>query len=209
MGGGVVLVLADEATVSEMSCGSTAGLGDASPGRAKVRYERMADIAQLGSAISSMGSDVIAVVLDPEVAAPDDETALRVAAQLTRTGRELRVVVYPAINPQAMHAVYRLSLHRQCELVVRAFDALPGWTRGAAKGGEATPRRCEAVQQLTTLPVRFRRAWIDALAAPGETTVKRVLACASVERRTLERAHEEAGVLSPARLLRALKAEDG
>ncbi|MBK9409248.1 MAG: hypothetical protein IPN47_14620 [Gemmatimonadetes bacterium] len=62
----------------------TAGLGDASPDRAKVRYERMAEHCwQLGSAISSMGSDVIAVVLDPEVAAPDDETALRVAAQLT------------------------------------------------------------------------------------------------------------------------------
>lgn len=209
VGGGVVLVLVDDLTVSEMSCGPSAEVGDASHDPTKVRYERIADIAHLGSAIASSGSDLIAVVLDPELAAPDDETALRVAAQLTRTRRELRVIVYPAINAQAMHAVHRLNLHRQCELVVRSYDALPEWTSGMSAGGEASVRRFESLQQLTILPERYRLAWIDALAAPGDTTVKRVLACASVTRRTLERAHENAGVHSPSRLLRDLTAEDG
>lgn len=207
--GGVVLVIADESTANELLCGAAAELSEGRYDGSQVRYHHIDDIVHLGPALAALGRDVIALVLDPEFAAPDDEVALRVAAQLVRTGREMRVVVYTANTPQAMHAVIRLLTHLHCELVVRGFDSLPDWTPGMAKNVESSVRRREALKQLTILPARYRLAWSDALAAPGEATIKRVLACASVERRSLERAHEEAGAWTPARLLRALKADDG
>lgn len=199
--GRVVLVLADALTAGDL-CGR---LGQAQGDLSIVTCERIEDRDDLGPRVATLGADVIGVVVDPELAAPDDRAALGLATQLLRTGRDLRVVLYAAATPDAMRAVLRVASCMPCELMVRGVDEMPTWTARTTAKIDAPSRPREALRQLTHLPARYRLAWLDAIEAPGAATVKRVAACASVERRTLERAHRHAGAWTPARLLRELQ----
>lgn len=203
--GGVVLVLADASTTGDLSC---CPLREARDERSAVRYELVATRDDLRLRLAALGTEVIAVVLDPEVEAPDDRSALDLATQLLRTARDVRVILCAAVLPSAMHAVLRVLSHLRCELVVRGVDRLPDWTTAAAAkvDTQALPR--EALQQLCRLPSRFRFAWFDAMQGVDTPNVKRVVAGARVKRRTLERAHKQAGIWPPARLLRALWSDE-
>ena len=206
---GVVVVLADQATLDEMVRLDGAGRGHRQGARPVVRYVRVESLSDLGQRLTSMGDEVTAVVLDPILAAPDERAALTAARQLARADEDVRVTLYAPHTPAAMHAVLRLGARcARCELVVQGLDELPAWSRLAPAGGQMRDEHRLALQQVMRLPQRIRVAWLDALSGEAEPTVKRVAAFAGVKRRSLERAHRTCDVVSPGRLLRELRSEE-
>lgn len=202
--GGGVLILANEATAAELSGRLSIAPSKIPAEPAGVRFERVADSEALVGRLALADTFPTMVVLDPELAAPDERTARTLALQMLRPAHILLVVLYADPTAGAMHAVRRLAAHLQCVLLVRGVDPLPVWSElvQSPTPPPAIPR--EAVDQLARLPSRFRLAWVDAIVNDDPPTVKRVAASACVQRRTLERTHKDAGIWSPYRLLRAL-----
>lgn len=206
--GRVVLVLTGGATMSAL-CGQRESLPSEGPSEpAALQFVGVADAEALGRQLAQLGTHVVGVVVNPEYAAPDDRAALNVAVQLHRLGRELRVVLLADATAGAMHAVRRLAACVKCELIVRGVDPSPRWSAHEDSLAISRAKSQAVVGQLARLPLRVRLAWVESVTDDSRTTVKRVAACVGVHRRTLERAHKEAGVWSPARILRALLVAD-
>lgn len=183
-------MLADAAAVVELSdhartCAS--GHADASY---VLRVESVPDLPTLSARLRRADAALAGVVLEPELAAPDEQSAL----QLQRPRRQPRVVLYAEASAGRMHAVLRLVAFRRCELAVRGVDALPDWAARAPAPTMLSLHPRDAVEQLERIPACFRLAWVEACLSRETTTVKGVAALASVKRRTVELAHESAGV---------------
>lgn len=209
-GGGerVILILANESKAAELSDDTTSETASPAPERRLVQFERVAELAALSAPLRRGDSSVFGVVLDPELAAPDERAALQLALQLQRPRRQPRVVLYADASAGALHAVRRLVACLRCEPVVRSVDPMPVWAAHAPAPPMVPSLPREALEQLARLPARFRHAWVETSLRGGTVTVKGVAALASVKRRTLERAHEKAGLWTPARLLRALVVDE-
>lgn len=203
-GGGAVLILASESTAAMFIDDATASMALRDADLERVHFENVPDLAALCGRLHRSDADVAAVVIDPELAAPDELAALSVALELQRARHELRVVLYASPSPSAMHAVRRVVACMACELVVRGVDPMPAWLVHGRSSATLPAHPKEALEQLTRLPARFRIAWIRSVAGTSAPNVKRVAASASVQRRTLERVHRDSGAWTPARLMRAL-----
>lgn len=193
-------VLTDQGTFAHVSASGRA-LGFAGAELAlQVAYEHVSGLEDLLHRLASCCARLTGLLVDPELAAPDERSALLLAAHLRQLKRPIHVVLYAAPRATAMHAVRRLAARIDCALVVRGIDPLPTWHASATSSGG--PR--EALQGLERLRPRFRAAWLAAIAESSDPTVKRIAALANVNRRTLERAHRDAGVCSPGRYIRSL-----